>query len=131
MLLPRESLDYDQPSSAARTRECEHARLFICIPVGAVIVVCFGPIRFWEQLSDCGDICGAIAIAQEAVVANAVLALWQHVDQKPTHEFMGGEGHGFMACGTVDPVILVSEGNALIAHADQTAVGDGDTVGIS
>lgn len=126
-MLRRDAFDNAQSSATTWTGEREDAGLIIGYTGRAVLVGCFGV----EKFPDPGDIGGAVTIAQEAVMADAVLAFWQHVDEKPPHELMGVEGHGFMPCGTVDPIILDAECDATLAHLDQTAVGDGHAVCVS
>jgi hypothetical protein len=38
----------------------------------------------------------AVAIAQEAIVADAVEAVGEYVEQEATDELVGGQGHGFL-----------------------------------
>ena len=47
-----------------------------------------------QQFSDLGDIGGAAAISEEAIVPDAVLTLREHVDQEATDELVRGERHG-------------------------------------
>jgi hypothetical protein len=47
-----------------------------------------------EQLTGAGDVVGASAFGKQAVVADAVEAFWQHVDEEATDELVGGERHG-------------------------------------
>ena len=76
----------DQLTAAARAWQREGAwRLIGIVGVGAIDVLmvwCFGP----EQLSDLCDIGRTVAISEEPVVADAVLAFWQNVDQEPSDE---------------------------------------------
>jgi hypothetical protein len=43
-------------------------------------------------------------------VPDAVLALGQDVDEEAADELVGLEGHGLVAAGPVDPVVLDREG---------------------
>ena len=63
---------------------------------------------------------------QQAIVADAVEALWQDVHQETTDELVGIERHGFVSVGAFDPIILPLEGDAVVVEGDQAAVGDGD-----
>ncbi len=76
-----ERLDDDQASATAGTREGEEAR-----PVGCVGAVGVGR-ESSEQFADAGDVGGAIAVSQEAVVADAVLALGEDVGEESADEF--------------------------------------------
>jgi hypothetical protein len=84
-----------------------------------------------EEFADAGDVGGAIAIGEEAVVADAVLAFGKHVDQEAANELVGRERHGLVAAGPVDPVVLDPEGDAVRVGPDQAAVGDRDAVGVA
>jgi len=122
-----ERLDDDQAPATAGTREREDTR-----PVG-----CFGAFGVGrgsessQQFADAGDVGGAIAVSQEAVVADAVLALGKHVDEEAADELVRLQRHGLVAAGPLDPVVLDPEGDAVGAGPDQAAVGDGDAVGVA
>jgi len=79
-------LDDDQLSTATWTRQCQDTGRLIGIAVAVVIIAslvwCFDP----EKLPNPGDIGRTVAISEEPVVADAVLALWQNVDQEPADE---------------------------------------------
>lgn len=86
MLCWSDCFDDDQLAAATWARQGEGAGRLICI-VGAGVV---GVLRVWrfgpEQLPDPGDIAGTIAVSKEPVVADAVLALGQDMDQEPADE---------------------------------------------
>ena len=46
-----------------------------------------------------------MAVAEEAVIANAVKPVWQHMDQEAADELPGLEGYHLLAAAV--PVILV------------------------
>ena len=66
-----------------------------------------------EQLPDFGDIGRTIAIAEEAVVADAMLASWEHMDQEPADELGRCQRHGGVATGAFEAVILDAEGDMI------------------
>ena len=86
LLLWCERLDDDQSPAAAWTGDCECAGLVIGVPGEVVSAL----ICTWrsdsEQFPDRSDIGCTVAIAEEAVVADAVLPSWEHVDQEPADE---------------------------------------------
>ena len=84
-----------------------------------------------EQLAGTCDVGGARAFGEQAVVADAVQAFWQHVDEEAADELVGGERHGLVSIVSLDPVILPLEGDASLVEGDQTAVGDGHAVGVA
>ena len=79
-------VDDNQLPATTWARQSKNTRRFICIVDGIAFIVLlvrdFGP----EQLPDPGDIGGAVAVAEEAIVPDAVLPSGQHVDQEPADE---------------------------------------------
>jgi len=84
-----------------------------------------------EQLTGACDVICTSAFGEQAVVADAVQALWQDVDEEVADELVGGERHLLVSIAALDAVILPLEGNALLVAGDQATVGDGDAVGIT
>ena len=78
--------------------------------------------RRLEQLPRLGDRLCPVAVGQEACVANAVKAFWQHVHQEAADKFRRGERHGFIAARAFDAVILEGKGDALCIGGDQALV---------
>src|ERR1700676_2043497 len=78
-----------------------------------------------------GDVTGALAAGEQAVVADAVEARRQYVDQESADEFGSGECHDLLAIATFSAIVLPSEGHAVAVAGNQSAVGDGDAVGIA
>jgi hypothetical protein len=70
-----------------------------------------------------------MAVGEEAEVADAVEAVGHGVLQEAADELVSGERHqlGF----AVLPIVLPSEADLAVVEPEQTAVGDGDTVGIA
>ena len=84
-----------------------------------------------EQLARACDVVGARAFGEQAVVADAVEAFWQHVDEEAADELVGGERHALVSIAALDAVVLPLEGDALLVEGDQAAVGDGNAVGVT
>ena len=84
-----------------------------------------------EQLADTRDVVGAGWAGQQAIVTDAVEALWQHMHQKAADELVGIERHHPVSLATFEAVILPFESDAFVIERDQTAVGDGDAMGIA
>ena len=83
----------------------------------AIIMICiwrFGP----EQFPDRGDIGCTVAIAEESVVADAVLAFWQHMDEEPTDKLSRFQRHGGVSTGAFDTVILDAESDMISIDPD-------------
>ncbi len=71
-----------------------------------------------ELLADTRDVVGANAFGQQPVVADAMQALGQHVDEEAADELVGGEGHVLVAIAALDAVVLPVEGDALPIEGD-------------
>ena len=87
--------------------------------------------RHIEQTARLGDVVGARAAGEQAVVADAVEALRQDVDQESADKLGGSECHDLLAITTIGAIVLPSEGDAGAIAGDQPTVCDGDAVGIA
>ena len=72
-----------------------------------------------ERLADALDVAGANRAGEEAVVADAVEAARQHVQEKAADELGGVERHGLEPVAAFDPIILPFEGDALVVERDR------------
>src|SRR5229473_4867524 len=82
-----------------------------------------------EQLATERKLGGALAVREEAVVADAMEAVRQGVQQEAPDELIGGKRHELGLA--VMAIILPAEGDLGIGQADQAGVGDGDAVCVS
>ena len=105
--------------------------MFLCTHGGiTIIMICIwrlGP----EQLPDCGDIGCAVAIAEEPVMADAMLAFREHMDEEPTDKLSRLQRHGGVSSGALDTIIFYTEGDATLVHTDQSAIGNRNPMRIS
>ena len=53
------------------------------------------------------------------------------MDEEAADELVGRERHLFVPIAPIEPVVLVFEGDAIAVERDQTAVGDGDAMGVA
>jgi hypothetical protein len=60
-----------------------------------------------------------------------VEACGQHMDKEAAAELAGRKRHDLVALRTIDPVVLLFEGDALVIACHQTPVGDGDPVRVA
>ena len=74
----------------------------------------FGP----KQLPDPCDIGDTIAVSEEAVVTDAVLAFGQDVDQEPADKLCRIQRHGGVATRAFKTVVFDAEGDAALVHTD-------------
>src|SRR4030088_3520953 len=72
----------------------------------------------------------AICAGKKAVVADAMEAFGQHVDEEPADELADVEPHRRVPAGAFDPVVLDLECDAPPVDCDQAMVRDGDAVRI-
>src|SRR5690348_969314 len=76
-----------------------------------------GPVFFrfcnGEQLTHAGNVIGASALGEQAVVADAMQAFWQHVDEEASDELEGLERHLLVPIVALDAVVLPLEGDAV------------------
>ena len=87
----------------------------------AIIMICIWRLRP-EQFPDFDDIGGTVAIAVEPVVADAMLAFWEHMDEEPTDKLSRLQRHGGVPTGAFDTVIFDTESDATPIHTDQAAI---------
>ena len=83
--------------------------------------------RRCEQASASGELGGAMAIGEKAIVANAMEGVGQRVQQEPADELVGRQGHDLDL--VVMAVIFPAKGDLIVLDGDEAAVGDGDAVG--
>jgi hypothetical protein len=75
------------------------------------------------------NLLGTIAVGEKTVVADAHEALGENVEQEPSEELDGMEGH--FARASLLGVVLVAEGDLSIGEGEKSMVGDGDSVGVA
>src|SRR2546423_1690820 len=102
-----EGLDDDHAAAAARARMREWLRLAGVGAGGAGRVV----LGLWngEQFAGSGDVVGAGTVGEQSVVADAVEAVRQDVDEKAADELAGGQCHDLLA--TIGTIVFPSEGD--------------------
>ena len=83
--------------------------------------------RRGEQASASGELGGAMAIGEKAIVANAMEGVGQRVQQEPADELVGRQGHDLDL--VLMAVIFPAKGDLIVLDGDEAAVGDGDAVG--
>ena len=87
--------------------------------------------RHCKQGTDARDVLGADWAGKEAVVTDAMEALWQDMHQEAAGELVRIEGHHSISLVTFDAIVLPLEGDALVIERDQAAIGDGDAMGVA
>ena len=119
-----EGLDDDH--AAAATRTC---RLVVIRSIG----IGGFALGLWpsEQFAGARDVIGGGASGEQAVVADAVEAARQDVDEEAADELVCRECHLPVSIAALDPVVLPLEDDAALVACDQAAVGDSDAVGVA
>ena len=117
-----EGLDEDHMPAAARARRARVERFLRPVVIGR---------RDAQQLAGAFKVGLACRAGEQAVMADAVKAARQDVEQEPADELVGGERHELLPVGSVATVVLVAEGDAGLVEGDQAAVRDGDPVGLA
>src|ERR1700676_430826 len=84
-----------------------------------------------EQFPGSRDIGLAGGTGEQAVMANAVEAVWQDMEQETAGELMRRERHHALPLRTIAAVVVVAEGDTGLVVGDQTLIGDGDPVGVA
>src|SRR5712691_3553468 len=124
-----EGLDDDQAPAAARARMRERVRFSLASAVGiAGLDMCCVDV---EQATRLRDVVGASAVGEKAVVADAMKAGGQDVDQEAADELVDGKRHYLGPVAPVGAVILPPEGHAGVVEGDKPTVRDGDAVGVA
>ena len=103
--------------------------------MGLVAIIIIGSIALGllatEQLAGACDVVGAGGLGEQAVVADAVQALGQDVDEEAADELVCCERHHLVAIGAFDPIVLVLEADSVFVERDQSAVGDSDAMSVA
>src|ERR1700686_1887933 len=77
--------------------------------------------RHGEQFTGARDVVAAGAAGEQAVMADAMEAVWQDMDEEAGEEPAGRERHGLEALAPVTAVILPLEGDAVAVAGDQAS----------
>src|SRR5208282_3130886 len=121
-----ERLDDDHPAAATRASARRQRCFGLAVGLGALALR--RRRGGGERLADAFDVAGS---NRAAVMADAVEAAGQHVQEKAADELGGVEGHSPDPVAAFDPVVLPFEGDAGLAERDQPRVRDSDPVGIA
>lgn len=84
-----------------------------------------------EQASTERELVGAMGVSEEAVVANAMEAVRQHVEQEAPHELADVEAHDLALVTTALPIVLPAETDIGLVKIEQAAVSDRDAMRVA
>src|SRR6201996_7920685 len=110
-----ERLD-DDHTAAAAWAWIRVGRIGLAGVIGSLVWI--GLLGRREQLAHPGDVTRAGAAGQQAVVANAVEAVRQDVNEEAGNELGNGKRHRLLAIATFDPVILPFERHGAVSECD-------------
>ena len=80
--------------------------------VGCVCAACDFAAR-----KSAADIVGAVAIGEQTVMADAMEAFWEDMDEKAPDEFMSIEDHDLVSFGAFGSIILPGEGDLPVCRS--------------
>ena len=84
-----------------------------------------------QKFASGGDLNLAVGIGEQPVVADAMKAGGQHVQQEAAHELLGPQGHCFVARPAVGSIVFPTEGDAVFVRADEPGVGERHPMGVA
>jgi len=74
---------------------------------------------------------GANFVGEQSIVADAVKATGQDMQEKAPDELVRGQGHGLVAITLWGAIVFPLEGDATFITGNQTAVGDRHSMGVA
>lgn len=77
---------------------------------------------FREQFTSLSEVSGSSGVSDDAVVPDAVEALWQDVDEESSDELAIGQCHGLVSEPVFGPVVFPLEGDAVLVMGDEAGV---------
>src|SRR3954451_7004309 len=89
----------------------------------------FGLARDLEERAGERELGGPMAVGEKAEVADTMEAVGQGVKEEAPDELVGLEPHGLR--GPTLAVVLPFEGDMVLVAGQETAVGDGDAMGVA
>jgi hypothetical protein len=124
-----ERLDDDHPAAAAWAAARRGNVFGLAVGLAARALEIRADRR--EQLPRALDVLKANRAGQQAVVADAVEAARQRVQEKAADELSGVVRHRLEPVVALDAVVLPLEGDALFIERDETRIRDGDAMGVA
>ncbi len=84
-----------------------------------------------QQLPSLCQLLYPVGIGYPAVMADAVEASGQYMNQEPANELIGIQCHDLVSGTSLLAIVLPLEGDTVLIQGEQSAVGDSDPVGIA
>ena len=70
-------------------------------------------------------------VGEQSIVADAVKAIGQDMQEKASDKLVRGQGHGLMPIALFGTIVFPLEGDTLLIKGDQTTVGDRHPMGVA
>src|SRR3984893_15975494 len=84
-----------------------------------------------EQASAKCKLVGAMSVGKEAVAANAMEAIRQHMEEEAANELGDRDSHDFALVIAAFPIVLPAEGDVGLVEIEQATVGDRNAMGVA
>ena len=125
----RKDFDNDHAAAAARARRSVIGR---GVWIDRIVRCRRIDRRHWggHQLVGSRNIGLAAGAGQQTVMADAMKALWQNVEQEAPDKLVGAECHCAVPRPPIAAVVFVLEGHAALVESDEATVRDGDAMGV-
>src|ERR1700674_1462650 len=122
---------FNNPHAAAAARARGWFVLGGAWGVVIIVVAIHRRIRHTEQASAKCKLVGAMSVGKEAVVANAMEAIRQHMEEEAANELGDRDTHDFALVIAAFPIVLPAEGDVGLVEIEQATVGDRDTLSVA
>ena len=122
-----EAVNDDHAAIAGRAREAQDSWIVVILDKLVGLAWRCGA----KQGPDAIKIGGALAVGEQAVMADPMEPVREDVEQEAPDELEGCDGHDLSLEPTTSTVVLVVEGNAVVGGVDQAIVGHRDPVGVA
>ena len=84
-----------------------------------------------EEFTQSMQVFGPGVVGEQSVMTDAVEACGQHVNEEAPDELAGLQGHGLVAMTPFGTIVLPLEGDTGLIASEQSAVADGDPMGVT
>ena len=101
----------------------------LCLLI-AIGVIGFGGGNI-EERSTQRELVSSVPIRKQSVVADAMKAIRQDMEQEAAHELPNSQPHHLILVVAVVPVILPAKADMRVCEFEQPTVADGDTMGVA
>ena len=125
---------FDDDHAAALTggafyqRDAGELAILVTVILPGRLIPHFG-LRHGQKLATPRQLVLAVAMGEEAVVADALKAFGQDVQQKAADELVGGESHALLSVAVA--IVFPAEADPAFLDGKKAVVGESDAMGVS